>query len=77
MELGGEKFQIGNAYSLIEKVFLSFCVDDIKIAGTKQNLAPMCKKLMKQRLILRSQHHFLTRFSRMHSTGMQTKRENH
>ena len=29
------------------KIFLSVHVDDIKMAGKMQNLAPMCKKLMK------------------------------
>ena len=30
-----------------QSLFLSVCVDDIKMSGKKQNLAPMWKKLMK------------------------------
>ena len=40
--LVGKKFQIGNAYSVIEnKLFLSVFVVDIKMAGKKRNLAPI------------------------------------
>ena len=49
MELGCEK--VPNWECLFvhrkQKLFLSVCVDDIKMAGTKQNLAPMWEKLMK------------------------------
>ena len=45
----GEKCQIGNAYSFTEKqkLFLWVYVYDITMAGKKQNMAPMWKKLMK------------------------------
>ena len=39
-------------------LFLSVFVDDIKIAGKKQNMAHMWKNLKK--LILVNPHHFLT-----------------
>ena len=39
-------------------LFLSVCVDGIKMAGKKHNMAPMWKKLMKT-LILTNQLHFL------------------
>ena len=44
-----EKFQIGNVISFTEKnrLFLSVYVDDIKLAGKKQNIDPMWKILMK------------------------------
>ena len=49
MELGWEK--VPNWECLFahrnQKLFLSVCVDDIKMAGTKQNLALMWEKLMK------------------------------
>ena len=43
------KFQIGNAYSLTEKkgLFLSVYVDDLKLAGKKQNINPTWEVLMK------------------------------
>ena len=53
----GEKFQIGNVYSLTEKIdcscrekglFLSVYVDDIELAGKKQNLDPMLNIFMKE-----------------------------
>ena len=49
LELERRKFRIGNVCSFIEKqrLFLSVFVDDIKIAGRQQNMAPMWKKLMK------------------------------
>ena len=49
LEHGWEKFQIGNAYSLTETkgLFFSVYVDGIKLAGTKQNIDPMWKILMK------------------------------
>ena len=39
---------LGNVCSFVVKqvFFLSVCVDDIEMAGKKQNLAPMWKKLM-------------------------------
>ena len=45
----GEKFQIENVYSLTEKkgLFLSVYVDDIKLAGKKQNINPTWKIHMK------------------------------
>ena len=44
----GKKFQIGNACSLTERgLFLSVYVDDIKMAGKKQNIDPMWKVPMK------------------------------
>ena len=43
------RFPIGNAYSYREKgLFLSVCVDDIKLAGKKQNMNPMWKVLNKE-----------------------------
>ena len=46
----GDGFQIGNAYLwTVEKgLFLSVYVDDIKLAGKKQNLDPMWKVLNKE-----------------------------
>ena len=45
----GRKFQIGNVYSYTEKKGCSFlCMDDLKLAGKKQNLDPMWKVLNKQ-----------------------------
>ena len=43
----GRRFPIGNAYSYTVKkgLFLSVHVDDIKLAGKKQNLDPMWKIL--------------------------------
>ena len=43
-------FPIGNAYSYIVKkgLFLSVYVDDIKLAGKKQNITPMWKVLNKE-----------------------------
>ena len=40
-------------------LFSSVCVDDIKMVGKKQNMAPMWKKMMRN-MILTNQHHFLT-----------------
>ena len=47
----GEKFRIGNVCSFNRKtrLFLSIHVDDMKMAGKKDNIAPMWKKLMKNR----------------------------
>ena len=46
----GRRFPIGNAYSYTVKkgLFLSVYVDDIKLAGKKQNLEPMWKVLNKE-----------------------------
>ena len=67
MELGWEK--VPNCECLFvhreQKLVLSVYVDDIKMVGKKQNLAPMWKKLMKDVDM------------EEHPTGMQTKRENH
>ena len=48
--MDGKKFQIGNAYSLREKkrLFLPVYVDDVKMAGKKQNLDTMWKILVKE-----------------------------
>ena len=45
----GKKFHIGNVNSFTEKkgLFLLVYVDDIKLAGKKQNIDPMWKILMK------------------------------
>ena len=48
--LDGRKFQIGNVCMFVHRkqgLFLSVHVDDIQMAGKKQNLAPMWKHLMK------------------------------
>ena len=46
----GKKFQIGNVSLYIVKkgLFLSVYVDDMKLAGKKQNLDPMWKVLNKE-----------------------------
>ena len=46
----GKGFQFGNAYSYTVKkgLFLSVYVDDIKMAGKKQNINPMWKVLNKE-----------------------------
>ena len=48
--MAGRKFQIGNVSLFIVKkdYFLSVYVDDIKLAGKKQNLDPMWKLLNKE-----------------------------
>ena len=48
--MDGRKFQIGSVSSFIVKkgLFLSVYVDDIKLAGKKQNLDPMWKVLNKE-----------------------------
>ena len=47
--MAGRKFQIGNVFVHREKgIFLSVYVDDIKLAGKKQNLDPMWKVLDKE-----------------------------
>ena len=47
---GGKKFRIGNAYLSTDRkgLFLSVYVDDIKLAGEKQNMSPTWKTLMKE-----------------------------
>ena len=49
LELGWEKIQSWECMFVHRKqrLFLSVFVDDITMAGQKQNVAPMCKKLMK------------------------------
>ena len=46
----GRRFPIGNAYSYTVKkgLVLSVYVDDIKLAGKKQNIDPMWKLLNKE-----------------------------
>ena len=45
----GKRFPIGNAYSYTVKNQYSYlCVDDIKLAGKKQNIDPMWKVLNKE-----------------------------
>ena len=46
----GRRFPIGNAYSYTVKkrLFLSVYVDDINLAGKKQNINPMWKVLNKE-----------------------------
>ena len=48
--MAGRKFPVGNAHSYTVKkgLFLSVYVDDIKLAGKKQNLDPMWKLLNKE-----------------------------
>ena len=48
--MAGRKFQIGNVslYTVKKGLFLSVCVDDIKLAGKKQNINPMWKVLNKE-----------------------------
>ena len=47
--MAGRKFQIGNVFVHREKgLFLSVYVDDIKLAGKKQNIDPMWKVLSKE-----------------------------
>ena len=48
--MAGRKIQIGNAfsYTVIKRLFLSVYVDDIKLAGKKQNIDPMWKVLNKE-----------------------------
>ena len=47
----GKRYRIGNVFFVHRKqgLFLSVYVDDIKMAGKKQNTAPERKKLMKKR----------------------------
>ena len=59
-----------------QKLFLSVCVDDIKMAGRSRILAPMWKKLMKD-VDIEEPTSFLDHvFFVLHSTEMQTQREN-
>ena len=47
-DLDGKKYRIGNVLDHRKHgLFLSVYVDDIKLAGRKQNLSPMWKKLVK------------------------------
>ena len=39
-----KKFRIGNVYPLRKGLFLSVYVDDIKLAGKKQNINPMSEE---------------------------------
>ena len=43
--MAGRKFQIGH---IVKKDYSHLCVDDIKLAGKKQNLHPMWKLLNKE-----------------------------
>ena len=57
--LDGRKYRIGNACSFIgNKGYFCQYVDDIKMAGKNQNLAPMWKRWWKT-WILTNPHHFL------------------
>ena len=59
-----------------QKLFPSVCVDDIKMAGRSRILASMCKKLMKD-VDIEEPTSFLDHvFFVLHSTEMQTQREN-
>ena len=77
--LEGKNYLIGNAYSFIENksVLLSVYVDDIKMAGKNQNLAPAWKEFDERRWYWGANIISWSRLSRMHPTGMHTKRENH
>ena len=47
--MAGRKFQIGNvSLYIVKKGYSNLCVDDIKLAGKKQNLDPMWKLLNKE-----------------------------
>ena len=48
--MAGRKFQIGNVslYIVKKNIFLPLCVDDIILAGKKQNIYPMWKLLNKE-----------------------------
>ena len=69
-ELGWEKVPNWECILVRRKqgLFLSLYVDDIKMAGKKQNMSPMWKKWMKhvdsikKKLILANQQHFLTTY---------------
>ena len=58
-------------------LFLSVYVDDMRIAGKKQNLAPMWKTLMKKRRYWRTYIISWPRVFGMHSAGMRTKWGHH
>ena len=75
----GEKFRTGECMFVHRKqgLFLSVFVDDIKMAGKKQYLAPMRKKLMKNVDIDETCVISWPRVFGMHSTGMQTKWGHH
>ena len=59
--MAGRKFQIGNvSLYIVEKgFFLSVYVDDIKLAGKKQNLDPMWKVLNNKEVYLGEPTSFL------------------
>ena len=60
----GKKFPIGNAYSYtVKSIILSVYVDDIKLAGKKQNINPMWGKYSTKKLIWENQHHSLIMFT--------------
>ena len=45
----GRRFPVGKAYSYtVKKDYSCLCVDDIKLAGKKQNIDPMWKALNKE-----------------------------
>ena len=47
--MAGRKFQIGSvSLYIVKKDYSSVCVDEIKLAGKKQNLDPMWKLLNKE-----------------------------
>ena len=47
--MAGRKFQSGNVYSYtVKKGYFSVYVDDIKLAGKKQNIDPMWNVLNKE-----------------------------
>ena len=79
LELGWEKIQNWGCMFVHRKqdLFLSVYVDDIKMAGKKQNLAPMWKKLMKKRRYWRTYIISWPRVFGMHPEGMQTKWSHH
>ena len=57
----GQKYQIGNAYSLHENRTLLVCVcGRYELAGKKQNIDTMEK--VRKTLIWENRHHSLTRF---------------
>ena len=59
-----------------QNLFLSVYVDDMKMAGKKQNLALMWKKIDERRGHWGANMISWSRLLRMHSTGMQTHWEN-
>ena len=61
----GRKFPIGNVFSYTVKkgLFLSVYVDDIKLAGKKQNIDPMWESTQQRSSIWENQHLSLIMFS--------------